>query len=311
MLQLWNGKYGLPALTGLAAIVVLLTSYFGLVGAVKATEVRHPTRQHDERDWLVPTGKGWGRYDPFGNSQRYAHGKRGGSGGGSNNGIFYHGGRVIAAPENPHMYYIWYGSWNFASDNTRSILSGFGSDISQSAYFNINTTYYNANGSLVNGKVGFTDLGVVPTDPKYGGTSLSDNDIQSIVEDTLKNNNTAVDPNGVYFVLTSKDINETSGFCTMYCAWHGYGTNATGDTVLFGFIGDPARCPSACSAVTPTDAPHGNLAADSMANLLAHELAEATTDPTLVAWYDRRGRENADKCAWKFGKTNTTSGYTM
>jgi hypothetical protein len=40
-----------------------------------------------------------------------------------------------------------------------------------------------------------------------------------------------------------------------------------------------------------------------MASIIAHELEEATTDPDLNAWYDRRGFENADKCAWTFGAT--------
>jgi hypothetical protein len=38
-----------------------------------------------------------------------------------------------------------------------------------------------------------------------------------------------------------------------------------------------------------------------MANIIAHELSEAATDPDLNAWYDFLGNENADKCAWKFG----------
>jgi hypothetical protein len=42
-------------------------------------------------------------------------------------------------------------------------------------------------------------------------------------------------------------------------------------------------------------------------NTLAHETEEAATDPDLNAWYDRRGYENADKCAWTFGSTYTTS----
>jgi hypothetical protein len=44
-----------------------------------------------------------------------------------------------------------------------------------------------------------------------------------------------------------------------------------------------------------------------MASVLAHELEEAVTDPDLNAWYDTTGKENADKCAWKFGTTYTTS----
>jgi hypothetical protein len=44
-----------------------------------------------------------------------------------------------------------------------------------------------------------------------------------------------------------------------------------------------------------------------MASIIAHELQEAVTDPDLNAWYDTRGYENADKCAWTFGGTSTAS----
>ena len=44
-----------------------------------------------------------------------------------------------------------------------------------------------------------------------------------------------------------------------------------------------------------------------MASIWSHELEEAATDPDLNAWYDRRGYENADKCAWTFGATFATS----
>jgi hypothetical protein len=38
-----------------------------------------------------------------------------------------------------------------------------------------------------------------------------------------------------------------------------------------------------------------------MASIIAHESEEAISDPDLNAWYDSRGEENADKCAWTFG----------
>ena len=44
-----------------------------------------------------------------------------------------------------------------------------------------------------------------------------------------------------------------------------------------------------------------------MASIIAHELEEAATDPDLNAWYDSRGDENADKCAWTFGTTYTAA----
>ena len=40
-------------------------------------------------------------------------------------------------------------------------------------------------------------------------------------------------------------------------------------------------------------------------------LTKAVTDPDLNAWYDRRGQENADKCAWTFGSTYTTGNGTL
>ena len=38
-----------------------------------------------------------------------------------------------------------------------------------------------------------------------------------------------------------------------------------------------------------------------LANVTAHELSEARSDPTNPgAWYDGAGAENGDKCAWTF-----------
>jgi hypothetical protein len=73
-------------------------------------------------------------------------------------------------------------------------------------------------------------------------------------------------------------------------------------------VGNPDRCPSACSNGTPP--PNGNVGADGMASIISHELEEAVTDPDLNAWYDNRGAENADKCAWTFGTTYTSGGGT-
>jgi hypothetical protein len=70
-------------------------------------------------------------------------------------------------------------------------------------------------------------------------------------------------------------------------------------------VGNADRCPSACEAQTTS--PNGNAGADAMASVIAHELEEAVTDPNLNAWYDTRGAENADKCAWTFGTVSSAS----
>ena len=47
--------------------------------------------------------------------------------------------------------------------------------------------------------------------------------------------------------------------------------------------------------------------ADYEVNTLGHEIEETTTDMMGTAWFDRRGYENADKCAWTWGTTYTTA----
>ncbi len=70
-------------------------------------------------------------------------------------------------------------------------------------------------------------------------------------------------------------------------------------------VGAPSQCPSACEQESP--GPNGTADADGMASIIAHEMEEAISDPDLNAWYDRRGAENADKCAWTFGNTQTAN----
>ena len=248
---------------------------------------------------LVPTGKGWGvaaEHAP----QRA--GKPGGGNNKSNNGIFYHGGPLILGTTN--MYYIWYGNWS--GNSAVSILQNFANNIGGSPYFNINTTYYDGSNVHVSNSVNFAGSA---TDNYSRGTALSDSAIQAIVASAITSHALPKDSNGVYFVLTSADVNETSGFCTVYCGWHTHGT-ISGSDIKYSFVGNPDRCPSACEWQS-SSSPNNNPGADGMASIIAHELEEAVTDPDLNAWYDRRGYENADKCAWTFGSTYAASNGSL
>jgi hypothetical protein len=242
---------------------------------------------------LAPNGKGWGEHLPEG----MARPGGGGGGGGhtKSNGIDYHNGPVMVNGVNIH--YIWYGNW---SAEAKSILTNLANDIGGSDYFNINTTYYDGSKTHVANDVSYDGS----TNDNYSkGTSLSDSDIQAIVAATGP-----TDSDGVYFVLTSADVTATSGFCTSYCGWHTHASiKVSGVTrdIKYAFIGDPTRCPSSCEMQTV--GPNGSTGADGMASIIAHELEEATTDPDLNAWYDKRGYENADKCAWTFGTTYTSA----
>ena len=211
------------------------------------------------------------------------------------NGITYHGGPVMLGTTN--VYYIWYGNWSGNSATT--ILADLARSIGGSPYFNINTTYYNGSNTHVSNSVFYSSS----TNDNYShGTSLSDSAIQAVVTSALTSGRLPYDTRGVYFVLTSADVTASSGFCTQYCGWHTHGT-INGTDIKYSFVGNPDRCPSACEA--QSTGPNGNAGADGMASIIAHELEETVTDPDLNAWYDSRGAENADKCAWTFGTTYT------
>lgn len=255
----------------------------------------------------VGNGNGNGNVDIPGNGQKVVHETKNFAGGAtSNSPIVYHGGPILATPT---VYIIWYGSWS-VSDPAIGILTNLVQHIGGTPYFNINTTYSSSiNGvtTPVSGNVGYaTSI----FDAGSQGTSLTDAKVQAVVSSAITSGKLPKDTNGVYFVLTSAEIKETSGFCTQYCGWHTRGT-ISGSDIKYAFVGNPAtQCPASCAQQTASS-PNNNVGADAMASVVSHELEEATTDPDLNAWYDRRGYENADKCAWTFGTTSKASNGSL
>lgn len=208
-------------------------------------------------------------------------------------GISYHGGPVMNTGVN--AYLIWYGNWsgNTATTILPTLLTG----LSGSPYYKINTTYYDGANRIVPNSVHLAGQ----TNDAYsqGSTNLSDSQIGAIVSSAISSGRLPKDTAGVYFVLTSVDVTK-SGFLTSYCGWHTNGTIGGAD-IKYAFVGNPGSN-AACSVQTGVS-PNNNVGADAMASIVAHELEEGATDPDLNAWYDRRGYENADKCAWTFGAT--------
>lgn len=209
--------------------------------------------------------------------------------------ISNHGGPVMSGTVN--VYLIWYGNWNQnnGSDTPagQALVRTFLTNVGGSPYYNINTTYPGVTGSVA--LVGET------TDTSTS-TRLSDSGVKNVVSNAISSNRLPLDTNGVYFVLTSSNVSESSGFCSRYCGWHTHGT-ISGLDVKYSFVGNANRCLSGCAAQTVS--PNGNAGVDGMISVIAHELEEAATDPDLNAWYDSSGYENADKCAWTFGSGQT------
>lgn len=251
--------------------------------------------QNKSIDNMVPTGKGWGVKSD--RPLARVSGKML-----PENGIFYHGGPVMGTTSStiPNVYFIWYGNWS--GNSAINILTNLVTGIGASPYYNINSTYQDGNGKPVQPIVNVPiPAGVFDNYSK--GKELSDQDVFDIVAKAINNKSLPLDTNGIYFVLTSADVNATSGFCSDYCGWHTDG-KIQNTNIKYSFVGNADRCLDSCAAQTTS--PNNNAGADGMASVIAHELEETVTDPNLNAWFDDQGAENADKCAWDFGKTRTT-----
>jgi hypothetical protein len=220
--------------------------------------------------------------------------------------ITYHGGALIRTPT---TYVIWYGNWNQTNNSDtpagQVIVRDFLNNIGGSPYFQINNTYSAGSYSITGGSVN----GAETTDNYSQGSRLRDSSILTIVNSAITSGRLPYNPDGVYFVLTSSDVNETSGFCSKYCGWHTAATPSAGH-VRYSYVGNANRCLSSCAAQSTS--PNGNAGVDGMISVIAHELEEAVTDPDpRSGWVDSGGAENADKCAWTFGHAQyqrTTNG---
>jgi hypothetical protein len=124
------------------------------------------------------------------------------------NGINYHGGPVMKSNPVP-IYLIFYGNWNGTGSNTQasvSLIEHFVSTLGNTAIEHIASTYGDNTGN-VSGNV---SLGGVAT--VNSSTNLNDTSLRTTVSNVINSGALPRNANGVYMVLTSSNINETSGF---------------------------------------------------------------------------------------------------
>lgn len=236
--------------------------------------------------------------------------------GGSTAPITYHGGPVLLSQTNVVAVY-WASSAIFANGPTpgtsgagssdASLVGFFLSHLGGSAYFNINTSYTNGSGVRIANVVNYSGYWANNTSAPSGTQSVSDAQMVSMLQSGFNSGSLTYDPSAVYAIFTSGAVNLGGGFGTQYCAYHTHGTVTIGGvarTVLYAAMPYNYAYPSACTSGFA--AANGDPGADYEVNTLAHEIEETTTDEMGNAWFDRRGFENADKCAWTWGTTYTT-----
>jgi len=185
------------------------------------------------------------------------------------------------------------------------LIGSFLRSLGGSPYFNINTTYTNGSGAKVLNQVQYTGYWATGTSVAGPGSSPTDQDMVNLIQAGFTSGAITYDPNTVYAIFTGRNVNLGGGFGSSYCAYHTHGTTSRGN-VYYAAMPYNQQYPNNCTSALPS--PNGDVAANSEVNTLAHEIEETTTDAMGNAWFDNRGYENADKCAWTWGTTGTAPG---
>ena len=234
-------------------------------------------------------------------------------GGGKGTGITYHGGTVITNPAVTKVVAIYWATnpiypsqptGTGAGGSDGSLIGSFLNHLGGSGYFNINTTYYDASGARVLNAVQYTSYWATGSSVAAPSSSPTDQDMINLIQAGINQGKIAYDPNTVYAIFTGSGVNLGGGFGSQYCAYHTRGTTSAG-VAYFAAMPYNQQYPSACTAAMAS--PNTDVAGNSEVNTLAHEIEETTTDARGNAWYDNRGYENADKCAWTWGTIKTAS----
>lgn len=246
----------------------------------------------------------------------------------------YHMGPVLASSID--LYIIWYGRWNPKHQSTiRDFFHSFSSPAqypSVADWWRTVRLYTDQTGSNITNNI---NLSGEFYDFKYShGRYLSRLSMQSVIKNAV-----TVYPgtlplnyhNGLYLILTSDDV-QVQDFCRAVCGFH-YFTfpSVVGVTVPYAWIGHSGtQCPGMCAYpfAWPTysgrppprtnggnnimSAPNGDVGTDGMISVIAHELAEVSSNPLVNAWYagddPTAPTEIADLCLGVYG-TGGGGGY--
>jgi hypothetical protein len=238
-----------------------------------------------------------------------AHGKAASHLAGSGGNLTYHNGPVMHANTVYAIY--WVPSGYSVSSNYESLINGYfanvahDSGLSSNVYYS-DTQYYDLSGSIAyNSAFGgsVVDTNTFPASgcrDSYTSICLTDTQIQNEVSRVVKAQGWATGLGTEFFMFTPKNVGSCFGSSSCafsyYCAYHSQIGNGSGATLYANMpyaAWDAANCGSGSS-------PNGD-DADSTINVTSHEHNETITDPLGTAWYDRRGNEDGDKCAWNFG----------
>jgi hypothetical protein len=208
-------------------------------------------------------------------------------GGGSNQNISYHGGPVIVSAKVVSIF--WGSQWGTTSNPNAlaSTTTAFFANYGTTGEYNVITQYSGIQKSNLTNQY-WVDTANPPT-------NVTDAAVQGEVVKYLTAHSLVADPSTIYEVFlpsTSYSSYGNSDSCggpnLQYCAYH---SNFSHGGVDVKYASMPYPSCSGCHAA-------GFSTAQDLQHFACHETREAVTDPDGNAWYDRRGNEADDKCAW-------------
>jgi hypothetical protein len=221
----------------------------------------------------------------------------------SGNLIYHTGGKVI---RNAHVVLIFWGS--FPSGYTTN-MQNFRNQFGTTGEYNTITQYTgidDATGST--GAIALSNLAGGPSDyfdTSTPPTNCTDAIVQAEVKKVIAAQG-STDYSAIYEVFIPSGSYSSDGSSTScggpnlaYCAYHFNYTDGAGKHVKYSI--EPWAGCSGCQAF-------GNTSLD-QEHFVCHETREAVTDALGNAWFDRRGAEADDKCAWSPAPFIGTGGF--
>lgn len=218
-----------------------------------------------------------------------AHGNGGGGNKGSNPNLIDHGGPVLPAS---HIYYFWWGnqsSWpSDAVTGLSALANGFAaSSTTVNTFMKDIFPQYMRGSSLSASFAGsYYDSSAPPASNPAVSTMINE------ACKVIGANGLSTDSSAVYVILTSNFPNGAN-----YCAWHSWGS-CNGKTIQVAYVPNTTNV-TGCNISWGSGITY-SAGTNSIGNVLSHEFSETITDPDGTAWFDSKGSEIGDKCAWQF-----------
>jgi hypothetical protein len=231
-------------------------------------------------------------------------------GGGSGPNLVYHGGPVMHTNTVYAVY--WVPPGYSVSPGYESVINGYfrnlAVDHSSSNVYWAGTQYYDGSGN-VEQQSSFAGT-ILDNDPlptsgcsdRYTSVCLTDGQLRQELANVVPAGSANV--NTEFFLFTASGIGSCFGSScafTQYCAYHS-SFSSNGSTIVYANMPYANTAPSYGTGTCDSgQSPNGDVSADAELNLVSHEHNESITDWGGNAWYDNRGYEDGDKCAWTFG----------